>query len=223
MEKLIFALSEEIGETELFVGRKAELNKLLHWVELVKKTLSQSTAILARRKKGKTALVQRLFNHIYTMNDPQVIPFYFTIPERSISLLAFSELFYCSLLSQYFGFKLRRPDFIKTVLSLRELREYAQGDEIILRDLMRMEEIKQENNIDLSWEYARQTGHRISDLKEERIIQIIDEFQYLNKYIYIDSDHTKKIEIASAYRANPRRDSHWSLYISNLVLLKEEY
>ncbi|MCP4753752.1 MAG: hypothetical protein GY866_22945, partial [Proteobacteria bacterium] len=50
-----------------------------------------------------------------------------------------------------------------------------------------------------AWEFARGAGHRISGIKDQRIVQIIDEFQYLNKYIYTNRNHTRKVELASSY------------------------
>ncbi|MCP4753751.1 MAG: hypothetical protein GY866_22940, partial [Proteobacteria bacterium] len=52
---------------------------------------------------------------------------------------------------------------------------------------------------DEAWEFARGAGHRISGIKDQRIIQIIDEFQYLDKYIYTNRNHTRKAELASSY------------------------
>ena len=78
--------------------------------------MGQSIAVLARRRKGKTALLQRLFNIIYTRNDPQIIPFYFRVPEGKSSLLEFADLFYRRLLSAYFGFKTRTPKYINKTL-----------------------------------------------------------------------------------------------------------
>ncbi|MCP4656764.1 MAG: hypothetical protein GY856_15230 [bacterium] len=41
----------------------------------------------------------------------------------------------------------------------------------------------------VSWKcYAREAGHRISALNDVRIIQILDEFQYLNRWIVGDED-----------------------------------
>jgi len=37
MEKIIFALDEEIGDTDFFIGREKELEFFLNWAELVKK------------------------------------------------------------------------------------------------------------------------------------------------------------------------------------------
>ncbi len=75
MSGLTIALAEEIGNPNLFIGRKQELQFYLCWAEGTKNLLSRSQAILSRRKKGKTALVQRLFNILYSKNDPCVIPF----------------------------------------------------------------------------------------------------------------------------------------------------
>jgi len=71
---LIHALTEEIGDPDLFVGRRAEMARLMNWAEGVKRRISMSTGILSRRKMGKTALLQRFINILFTRNDPQLIP-----------------------------------------------------------------------------------------------------------------------------------------------------
>ena len=50
--------------------------RLMKLAEGTKRCTSGSMDILARRKKGKTALLQRFFNLLYTLRDPQLIPFY---------------------------------------------------------------------------------------------------------------------------------------------------
>ncbi|MCP4119529.1 MAG: hypothetical protein GY737_29845, partial [Desulfobacteraceae bacterium] len=76
-----YPLAEEIGDPDLFVGREKEMKRLLKWAEGTRLRRSKSMAILSRRKKGKTALLQRFFNILYTRNDPQLIPFYYRTPE----------------------------------------------------------------------------------------------------------------------------------------------
>ncbi len=71
-------LNERIGDPDLFVGRKKELDFFLGWIKDIKRKMSQSAAILARRKMGKTAFLERLFNIVWEKNDG-VIPFYFEI------------------------------------------------------------------------------------------------------------------------------------------------
>jgi AAA+ ATPase superfamily predicted ATPase len=69
-----YAYKERIGKPELFTGRKEELAFFLKWIDDIKEEKSQGTAILARRKMGKTALMERLFNITFHKNDG-VIPF----------------------------------------------------------------------------------------------------------------------------------------------------
>lgn len=74
-KKFVYVLEERIGNPELFVGRKKELEYLNKWLRELPEKLSQSTAILSRRKKGKTALVERFYNIIYNKNS-NIIPLY---------------------------------------------------------------------------------------------------------------------------------------------------
>jgi hypothetical protein len=71
-EEIIFALGEEIGDPELFVGRKKEMARLRKWAEGSKRRISRSMGILARRKKGKTALLQRFYNHSTTQPREEI-------------------------------------------------------------------------------------------------------------------------------------------------------
>ena len=71
-----YALKERIGKPELFTGRKKELTYFLKWINDIKEEKSQSTAMLARRKMGKTAIMERLFNITFFKNEG-VIPFYY--------------------------------------------------------------------------------------------------------------------------------------------------
>ena len=182
MWDLTYALAEEIGDPELFVGRKKELARLLKWADGAKRRISKSTGILSRRKKGKTALLQRFFNILYTRNDPQLIPFYYRIPEEHVPKPLFAETFYRRLMSQYFAFTHRKPELVDQVLPFEELKELAAGDEHAAADIRRMEQ-DLERSPGLGWLHAREAAHRISALNDVRIIQILDEFQYLNRWI----------------------------------------
>jgi hypothetical protein len=55
-----YALEERIGNPDLFTGRNEEMTYFLKWINDIKERKSQSTAILARRKMGKTAIMERL-------------------------------------------------------------------------------------------------------------------------------------------------------------------
>ncbi len=208
MWDLTYALAGEIGDPGLFVGRKAEMAPLLKWAEGTKRRISMSTGILSRRKKGKTALLQRFFNILFTRGletrdldprgGPRLIPFYFRVKERRMPTRAFAEQLYRSLLSQYFAFTTRRPELVNQVLSLRELRELAVDDHHVATDLRRMEDTL-ERSPDLAWDHAQDAGHRISQLNNVRILQILDEFQYMNKYVHSDRDEDRVELLCHSY------------------------
>ncbi len=182
-----YPLAEEIGDPDLFVGREKEMARLLEWADGTKRRLSKSMAILSRRKKGKTALLQRFFNMLYTSNDPRLIPFYYRIPEKHQAQSDFTATFYRRVLTQYFAFTTRTPEWIATVHTMDELKELAASDRQVAGDIHKMEDML-ERTPTAAWPFAQEVGHRISQWKEVRIIQILDEFQYMNKYVVSDDD-----------------------------------
>ncbi|MDJ0835130.1 MAG: hypothetical protein QNK37_01355 [Acidobacteriota bacterium] len=194
------ALKEEIGNPELFVGRQKEMDYFLNWMDKVKRQIGWSTAVLARRRKGKTALLQRLFNIVYTRNDPQLIPFYFRIPEVKNTLLDFSEIFYRALLSAYFGFKTRTVVYINQPLSLGQLAELAADDRIISEDIKTMKDYLNERRQSNCWQHASHAGHRIASLKDERIVQILDEFQFLDRFTYFNQSDSEPMILTGTYQ-----------------------
>src|SRR6056297_1177879 len=91
-EKIIYALPETIGNPDLFVGRKAEFDFFLgDWYHYLEKNFTQNQAIISRRKKGKTAFLQRLFNVLWSVcgieekEGPEIIPFYFAVKDEMIT------------------------------------------------------------------------------------------------------------------------------------------
>ncbi len=98
-----YALEERIGNPDLFSGRKEELTYFLKWIDEIKEKKSQSTAILARRKMGKTALLERLFNITFQKNDG-VIPFYYEVKESKKWVGDFCVDFFLTFAYQYIAF-----------------------------------------------------------------------------------------------------------------------
>ncbi|TGO02002.1 hypothetical protein PN36_32260 [Candidatus Thiomargarita nelsonii] len=75
-----YALKERIGDQSLFCGRKQEMDLL------IPRKMAKSRALLGRRKCGKSAIMQRLFNILWNKNG-RVIPFYFEVRELIIAPL----------------------------------------------------------------------------------------------------------------------------------------
>lgn len=89
-------LEERIGKPELFTGRKRELAEFLTWIDRVKKRISKSTALLSRRKTGKSAILERLYNLTFEKHD-QGVPFYFQIRETNQWIGKLAEEFFITL------------------------------------------------------------------------------------------------------------------------------
>jgi hypothetical protein len=193
-----YPLAEEIGNPELFVGREQEMTRLLEWAEDAKRLQSKSMGILSRRKKGKTALLQRFFNILYMRNDPQLIPFYYRLPEKLQAESDFTEVFYRRTLTQYFAFTTRTPDWVRTVLSMDELKELAAFDRHLAEEIRNMEDV-QARAPTSAWPFAQEAAHRISAAKDVRILQILDEFQYMNKYVVSDADPQRVALLCHSY------------------------
>jgi hypothetical protein len=188
-----YPLAEEIGNPDLFVGREKEMKRLLKWAEGTKLRYSKSMGILSRRKKGKTALLQRFFNILFTRNDPKLIPFYYRIPEISQTRSDFTESFYRRTLTQYFACTAQKSEWLRTLFTMDELKELAGSDRQIVDDVHRMEDVLVSTPTS-AWIFAQEAAHRISQDKDVRILQILDEFQYMNKYIVSDGD-PKRVEL----------------------------
>ena len=198
MAELTIALAEEIGNTRLFTGRRRELEFYTGWAEESKDLLSKSQAILSRRKKGKTALVQRLFNILYSNNDPSIIPFFYRVLERPISTAGFGLEFYRAFLSQLLGFRLRDPKLINSPLGLDQLEALVKDDDLLRDDINLMKSFLA-SAPESVWVHAQSAPHRLATSLDIRIIQIIDEFQYMNRFVYHDSALTKQVDLCHSY------------------------
>ncbi len=105
-------LKEKVGQPELFSGRKKELTLFQRWIQGIPKEISRSYALLSRRKTGKTAIMQRLYNLTFEKNSA-VIPFYYEIKEDTQWARDFCADFFLTFLYQYIAFKTRKPHYIE--------------------------------------------------------------------------------------------------------------
>ncbi len=80
-------------------------------VEKIKKELSQSRSMVSRRKTGKTAILQRLFNIVFHQND-KVVPFYYEVGETSQWAVDFCKDFFLSFIYQYVAFRSRNHEYL---------------------------------------------------------------------------------------------------------------
>ena len=186
--KMIYGLEERIGNPALFCGRTREMTLLMNWIDLIPKKLAKSRALLGRRKSGKTAIMQRLFNILWNRQGP-VIPFYFEVLDQPQCLLDFSDRYFRTFLSHYVSFKTRTPvNKGNTPWEWPVLNEMLRdlNNTIILREVgFFQDHLAQEhehNTIQLAFGApAAFTGY-----DDVSFVVMIDEIQYMTEYLFYD-------------------------------------
>ena len=197
MNEITYALDENLGAPDLFTGRKVLLENFEHWVYNIRKRIGKSRALLSRRKKGKTVFMQRLYNIVWSQND-KVVPFFYEIKEKNMMLGNFAESFLRSFLSQYYSFITQDKQYISRSLGLSELMEIFKDDKIISGMLYTFSKHKQMNDDEALWETARRAPHHVASMKNIQVLQFIDEFQNINKYI-LDENYKPIKTLAGSY------------------------
>ncbi len=184
-----YVLEERIGKPELFTGRKEELSFFLGWINDIKEKKSQSTAVLARRKMGKTALLERLFNITYSQNNG-VIPFYYEVKEIRMVLADFCVDFFLTFIYQYMAFKTRKDIYLRRSqrINLEKAKQVAasEGFDYLVDLIDDVSHAVRHKQLSLLWETVRETPKNIAADQKEFIVQMVDEFQFLNARIYRD-------------------------------------
>ncbi len=188
-------LKEKIENPDLFTGRQRELNLFSKWIDGIKKGISKSTAILSRRKTGKTALMQRLYNLTFEKNNG-VVPFYYEMKEVKMWSVEFCRDFYLTFLWQYIAYKTRKPEYIEPSRDLKGSFQAAieiarqEGLTYLLGDIQGIGAAINRRSPDESWLAVRDAPRLLAARQNEHIVQMIDEFQYLNSEIYRDEATT---------------------------------
>ena len=186
-----YAIKERIGNPGLFTGRKQELTYFLKWIDDIKEEKSQSTALLARRKMGKSALMERLFNITFYKNNG-VIPLYYEIKETKMWMGDFCVDFFITFVYQYIAFKTRNTQYLKPIdtNNFEKIKSITQheGFEDLTDMVESVEYAFSHGNVGLLWNTVREAPKTIAGRKNEFIVQMIDEFQFLNAMIYRDKD-----------------------------------
>ncbi|MCP5104691.1 MAG: hypothetical protein GY950_15005, partial [bacterium] len=189
-----YPLKERMGKPELFTGRKEELAFFLKWIDGIKQERSQSTALLARRKMGKTALMERLFNITFYKNNG-VIPFYYEIKEVTMWIGDFCKDFFLTFIYQYIAFKTRKKKYLDpmTGFDFEKAADIAKKEGLLyLTELIKGVEYEYTNEyVDTLWTMVRDAPRRLAARQAEFIVQMIDEFQFLNAMIYWDKGKSK--------------------------------
>ncbi len=195
-------LEEKIGDPDLFVGRDKQLADLLKWTGNIKKRISMSRALLSRRKTGKTAILQRLYNLVFHKNEG-LIPFYFEVKQGKIWVGDFCRNFFLAFILHYTAFKTRKTEYLrigKTDFQTASDIVCREGLEYLASAIEHVSRLYEKEYGRWMWDSVREIPYELAWGQNESILQIIDEFQYLNSEIYRDKECTNLIDdMASGY------------------------
>ncbi len=193
VKNMQYPLQEKIGKPELLVGREKEFKNFHKWIANIPGKLSKSRVILARKKSGKTAFIQRLFNELWSSNG-EVIPFFFDIGENKAWYPNFAIDYFCAFATQYISFMERDPSLADKVYPLEKLNDYAvkKSINIMLDDIKAIQLNRADRLYDSIWKIAYSAPHRFAAHFNKRFLVIIDEFQNITQYIYRDEDCSGK-------------------------------
>ncbi len=182
-----YPLSEIIGDPELLVGREKEFRIFDQWLARIPKRLGKSRVILARRKSGKSAIVQRIFNSLWSENGP-IIPFYYSFPERKTWYPDLAVEYYRAFASHYISFIERDENIVDDPLTLDEIREYGLAKSLrrLVVDVDSFSQDKEMGFHDSMWETACTAPKRFASRFDQRILVILDEFQNITQYVHRD-------------------------------------
>lgn len=198
-----YYLEERIGNPDLFTGRKKELTFFLKWIDDIRDRKSKSTAILARRKMGKTAVLERLYNITFAKNSG-IIPFYYEVKEGKKWAIEFFKDFFLTFIYQYIAFKTRKREYLILYrrYNFQKAIEAAkkEGLDYLTDAIEEIEDAAKGESVDAMWEMVRNAPRFIAEHQREFIVQMIDEFQFLNSEIYWDKEKRSRADdLAGAY------------------------
>jgi hypothetical protein len=189
-----YILEERIGDPFLFCGREKEMTLLLDWISRIPKKLSKSQAILGRRKSGKTAIMQRLFNILWSQNG-KVIPFYFEVMDQNQWILQFADEYFRTFLSHYLSFEKRIPlENDNAPFDWETIHHHCNqlNNERILENLQRFKRYYDAENTHSAIMFAFGAPVRFAQYTGKFFLVMIDEIQYMTEYIYKDKEEKIK-------------------------------
>ncbi|KPA12740.1 ATPase domain protein, prokaryote domain protein [Candidatus Magnetomorum sp. HK-1] len=189
-----YVLEERIGDPDLFCGRETEMSWLMEWASRIPKRIAKSQALLGRRKSGKTAIMQRLFNILWSVNG-NVIPFYFEVKDENQWLLDFARSYFYTFLTQYFSFIYRKQLPIDSLhWRWDQLLDMASehGNKDILDYMKSFETYVNDEDVNLAKNFAFAAPAGFSGFTDKFFLVMIDEIQYMTEFIYYDNERKVK-------------------------------
>jgi hypothetical protein len=113
----------------------------------------------------------------------EVIPFYYSIKDSKQTQRNFAIDFFTEFVKAYISYKTKDKVLLIKNLTFKELKNLIE-DKNLKEFYKTMEAYVEEDNWFFMWTLASEAPSTIGRLNGVKIVQIIDEFQYINEYIY---------------------------------------
>jgi hypothetical protein len=90
-----------------FTDREEIIGRLVRMAALTPRDITVSTSLVGRRRLGKTAVLEQVYNRLFWEQDA-VVPIYFVFEDKPVTSTEFAEAYFTNFLRQFIAF--RRKD-----------------------------------------------------------------------------------------------------------------
>jgi len=217
-----------------FVNREWELQHFWKWINAIPEAIPRrSYAMTGVRRIGKTAVIHRLFNRLFT-EQRRVMPIYISFAkylnrDEQIDSFKFAYDFFAGYLRSFLAFRHRRPELLRAGHDLEELFAIAEttGDKMIQRRINSYKigfKSAQEHPPSALFAFMHQqisVPDSVAYLETIPTVVFIDEYQVLTKVF--DPVRNKFFNLANAFQQ--AAESEWAPLIvsgSSLSMMVHE-
>ena len=185
-----------------FVDRDEVLAWLKEWGTFFPRPLSDSIALVGRRRTGKTAILVQLFAYLFHEQKrvlPVFISFeYFLLRGKPITTLEYIQTFLGGYIASYMAFKYDQPDLLSLAKEWNDLREAVepQADDLVNELYARYDRGLPGDPYNGLASFVRGVGgypERYALRHDMPTVVIIDEFQMLTNVYNPVTDRTGSI------------------------------
>lgn len=144
-----------------------------------------------------------MYNLTFNKNDG-IIPFYYEVKEGKKWVVDFCKDFFLTFIYQYIAFKTGNKIYVDSEdkSNFENVKKIARKEnlEYLIGSIEGVEHAVSDGHVDILWEMVRTAPKALAARREEYIVQLIDEFQFLNSQIYRDKEcHNLIDDLAAGY------------------------
>jgi hypothetical protein len=183
-----------------FTDREEIIGRLVRMAALTPRDITVSTSVVGRRRLGKTAVMEEVYNRLFWEQDA-VAPIYFNFETHPLTSTEFAEAYFANYLRQYVAFRRKDRELARDEkLKWRELLPLTRdlGEPLLLREVEAMARLLDDSQPSLHLilqgavhlPRALMESHRVAAFMGEAAelsqFVMLDEFQEIMKITYSD-------------------------------------